>query len=232
MRRTNLAILIAGLGLVVIVGCVGLSKKSIDTGSNNRLVETRQASMTKSATASSQSAAPGEVHSSEPNGGDQAVKRGLSSRRRELVSGRFVKEKSLSVIYSLPRRATPLAQLEVLDGVHGSIKPLSHLRAVDVVNGIHFYESTSEASPLNVVYHRKTDAIGVWSGELIVTGERESLEKLASDFNFIIVHLHEGRMIARAPSGFSLMDDLEALVAAASPAAVELDIRYGSLQRQ
>ncbi len=228
MRNRKAIILGSLFAVALIAGCVGLSRKTSPSPKSVGILSERG----KSELTKAENESAGISNAQKADVESEKMQRGLSSRRTALVTGEFGKSKTTSAVFSVPRKSIPSTEYELLEGIHGSIKPVSHLRLVDSINGLHFYESTSPSSPLNAVFNQATGAIGIWSGELIVQGDRELLEKLAADFNLEVVHQEEGRAIFRAPPGFSLENDLPQFIATAAPGTVAIDIKYGGLRRQ
>lgn len=227
--RTRKAIVLGSLLAVALVaGCVGLSRKTSPSPKSVGIFSERG----KSALTKAENESAGSSDAQKVAVESEKLQRGLSSRRTALVAGEFGKSKATSAIFAVPRKSISSTEYELLEGIHGSIKPVSHLRLVDSINGLHFYESTSPSSPLNAVFNHATGAVGIWTGELIVQGSRELLEKLAADFNLEVLHQEEGRAIFRAPPGFSLENDLPLFIATAAPGNVAIDIKYGGLRRQ
>lgn len=134
-------------------------------------------------------------------------------------------------INSLPKVKISNSSYSLIKGLFGSISPVAGATPLLTVNGINYYESLSIDEAENVVLG-PDGQVGIWTGEISVSGSANSLNLALKEIRMEIVSEGHGKIIVKPLDSFSLKDDLPALLKMVSPNEVQIDVLYSRKVRQ
>ncbi len=142
---------------------------------------------------------------------------------------KFTEPKWIEVYPKLSLDSSPFS---IVKNIHGSLFQLNHLHEIGSTNGIYFYENVNHSEVENTILDSKTDKVGVWSGEISISGKEPIIEMILKGFDMTLITKEYGKAIFKAGSKFSLEEEYSSLINLAGEGNVQLDIRFAKAVHQ
>lgn len=154
------------------------------------------------------------------------------SRRYPLLSRDHFRKKTIEDPFaSFPKEPLGKSQYMYVKGLEASFKKPAGGN-YKLISGIYYFESSDENTDVIVIFDKKYDQYGLWSKEIIVNSDLLTAEKIASDYEFKLIHSSGNSHILSAVGHNDYVELIQRLDSISSVYDMRLDLRFGRAIRQ
>lgn len=126
-------------------------------------------------------------------------------------------------------------QIELLQGVFGSLKKVPGRKLVKMHNGYFLYESIDDDPLENVFFDNKNKKYGVWTSEIKVVVPDDILSYILDSYDLELIYksdVEENLQFLKAGTNFKIERDLEELRDHKGVSGVRIDLKYSKMVAQ
>ena len=139
------------------------------------------------------------------------------------------------ILVDFPRVKIMSGQLELLQGVFGSLREVPGRKLVKMHNGYFLYESIDDDIVENVFFDNKNKKYGVWTSEIMIVVPDDILSYILDSYDLDLIYkseVEENLQFLKAGSSFKIDRDLEELRNHKGVSDVRIDLKYSKMFAQ